>query len=172
MPLNDAPPPPHTASIAIADLAGLQRFASRLAGCLPATAVICLQGDLGAGKTTLVKAVAAAAGLDPAEVTSPTFSLIQLHEAPAADLQLIHADMYRLSDADELRELGWEELLEPAAGHRRWIFVEWPERIAPALPDSRLTITIAITGEMARQLILTGSGTEYATIPALVAGSA
>lgn len=169
MPSTDLPRPTDAATIAIDDLAGLERVAGRLAACLPATAVICLEGDLGAGKTTLVKAVAAAAGIDPAEVTSPTFSLIQIHEAPTADLQLIHADMYRLNDPDELRELGWEELLEPTAGQRRWVFVEWPQRIAVALPEERLAIAIAITGEAARQLIVTGVGAAYATIPAAVA---
>ncbi len=165
MPSTDAPQPAGSATVAVADLPALDRFASRLAACLPANAVICLEGDLGAGKTTLVKAVAAAVGIDSTEVTSPTFSLIQIHEAPAQDLQLVHADMYRLHDADELRELGWEELLEQAAGHRRWIFVEWPQRITSALPDRRLVIALAITGATARQLTITGFGAKYATIP-------
>ncbi len=161
------PQPPIT--LEIADLAGLERFARRLATCLPSTAVITLEGDLGAGKTTLVKAIAAAAGIDPVEVTSPTFGLIHLHEARNGKLQLVHADMYRLGDADELRELGWEELLEPADGRHSWVFVEWPQRIAAALPDRRLAIGITITGETARQLTITGSGAEYATILSAVA---
>jgi tRNA threonylcarbamoyl adenosine modification protein YjeE len=172
MPSNDPTDSANSDTVAIADLASLDRFASRLAACLPATAVITLEGDLGAGKTTLVKAVAAAAGIDPAEVTSPTFSLIQIHDAPTGDLQLIHADMYRLSDPDELQELGWEELLEPAEGLRRLIFLEWPQRIAAALPENRLAIRITITGETSRRLFLSGFGAEYATIPALAAGSA
>ena len=80
--------------------------------------------------------------------------------------------MYRLCDPDELQELGWEELLEPAEGRRRLIFLEWPQRIAAALPENRLAIRITITGETSRRLILSGFGAEYATIPALVADSA
>ena len=169
MPSTDSPDPAVTAAATITDLAGLDRFASRLAACLSANAVICLEGDLGAGKTTLVKAVAAAVGIAPADVTSPTFSLIQIYDAPSGDLELIHADMYRLNDTDELRELGWEELLEPAAEHRRWVFIEWPQRITAALPAARLAIAIAITGETARQLTITGFGAKYATIPAVLA---
>ena len=172
MPWNDSVASPASGTVAITDLASLDRFASRLAACLPATAVVTLEGDLGAGKTTLVKAVAAATGIDPAEVTSPTFSLIQIHDAPTGELRLVHADMYRLSDPDELQELGWEELLEPVEGRRCWIFCEWPQRIAAALPENRLAIRIAITGETARQLLLTGIGAPYATIPAAATGSA
>ena len=172
MPSNDSVASPASGTIAITDLASLDRFASRLAACLPATAVVTLEGDLGAGKTTLVKAVAAATGIDPAEVTSPTFSLIQIHDTPTGELRLVHADMYRLSDPDELQELGWEELLEPAEGRRCWIFLEWPQRIAAALPENRLAIRIAITGETSRQLMLTGFGAPYATIPAAATGSA
>ena len=169
MPSTDAPQPTGSATVAVADLPALDRFAIQLAACLPANAVICLEGDLGAGKTTLVKAVAAAVGIAPADVTSPTFSLIQIYDAPSGDLELIHADMYRLNDTDELRELGWEELLEPAAEHRRWVFIEWPQRITTALPAARLAIAIAITGETARQLTITGFGAKYATIPAVLA---
>lgn len=169
MPSTDSPDPAVTAAATITDLAGLDRFASRLAACLPANALICLEGDLGAGKTTLVKAVAAAVGIDPADVTSPTFSLIQIHETPGHDLQLVHADMYRLHDADDLRELGWEELIAPTTDHRSWVFVEWPQRIAAGLPAARLAIAIAITGETARQLTITGLGAKYATIPGYLA---
>ena len=73
-----------SASISIADEADLGRFATQLAACLPAHAFVALRGDLGAGKTTLVKALAAADGIDPADVVSPTFGLIHLHDAPAA----------------------------------------------------------------------------------------
>lgn len=172
MPSNDPADSSVSRTVAITDLDCLDHFASRLAACLPAAAVVTLEGDLGAGKTTLVKAVAAAAGIDPAEVTSPTFSLIQIHDTPTGELRLVHADMYRLSDPDELQELGWEELLEPAEGRRCWIFLEWPQRIAAALPENRLAIHIAITGETARQLMLTGFGAQYATIPAAATGSA
>ena len=169
MPSTEPSVPQPPIRVKIADLAGLDRFAGRLVACLPSTAVVTLEGDLGAGKTTLVKAIAAAAGIDPVEVTSPTFGLIHLHQARNGGLQLVHADMYRLGDADELRELGWEELLEPAGGGRNWVFVEWPQRIAAALPDRRLAIDISITGETARQLTITGYGAEYATILSVLA---
>ena len=165
---TEPPCPTATDVVDLADLADLDRFAAALTAALPATALITLEGDLGAGKTTLVKAVAAAAGIDPTEVTSPTFGLIHLHDTADASLRLVHGDMYRLTDVDELRELGWEELLQPAADHRSWTFVEWPQRIAAALPRERLAIEIAITGETTRRLNLTGSGIDYARIPIAV----
>jgi len=162
---TERPVPTATAAVVIADLAAIDRFAARLVGLLPATAMVALAGDLGAGKTTLVKAVAAAVGIDPAGVTSPTFGLIHLHDTDDGSLQVAHADMYRLTGVEELAELGWEELIEPQAGRRCWVFVEWPERIATALPAERLEISIAITGETTRQLTVTGRGARYATIP-------
>ncbi len=98
---------------------------------LPHGAVVALHGELGAGKTTLVRAIAAGLGvLDLAEVTSPTYALV--HEYRAANGVVVHADLYRLRRADELDELGWEELLAGA----RAALVEWPERA-----DGRLPVT-------------------------------
>jgi tRNA threonylcarbamoyladenosine biosynthesis protein TsaE len=151
--------------LTIGSLADLDRFTAALAAALPATALVTLEGDLGAGKTTLVKAVAAAVGIDPATVTSPTFGLIHLHDTADGSLRIVHADMYRLSDVSELHELGWEDAIAVAPGCRCWAFVEWAQRIGPALPAERLNISLTITGETSRRLTLTGVGDQYTTIP-------
>ena len=142
--------------VVVPDEAAIRRLADDLAASLPARAWVALSGDLGAGKTTLVKAVAAAVGIDPADVVSPTFGLI--HEHTGRDRRLIHADMYRLLDPDEVRETGWEDL---AAGPG-WRFVEWPERIADHLPADRLDITIDILSPVARGLRLRAGGPDHA----------
>ena len=106
-----------------------------------------------------------AIGIDPATVTSPTFGLIHLHDTTDGSLRIVHADMYRLSDVSELHELGWEDAIAVAPGCRCWAFVEWPQRIGPALPAERLNISLTITGETSRRLTLTGVGDQYTTIP-------
>lgn len=149
--------PHRVALIRIADEAALAEFARRLVETLPGRAFVALSGDLGAGKTTLVKAVAAAAGIDPAEVISPTFGLIHEHPLPVAagrPVRLVHADMYRLIGPEDLVETGWHD----AVAGDTWVFVEWPERIASALPAERLEITIGIDSPNARTLTCRGLG--------------
>lgn len=82
--------------------------------------MLALEGDLGAGKTTFVKTIAAALGADPAEVTSPTFSLVQ--EYPTPEGPLYHFDLYRLESVDEVLALDFEGYLDAA----HFAVVEWP----------------------------------------------
>ena len=149
-------------TIPIAAEADLAPLAAALVAALPAAAFVALRGDLGAGKTTFVKAVAAAAGIDPAEVVSPTFGLIHEHEGPRG--RLVHADMYRLGDAGDLRETGWEDAVTGPG----WVFLEWPDRIGTALPTDRLDIEIAITSPTGRSFACTSRGPRHdAVIAAL-----
>lgn len=163
--MTSTPDSPARHDVTVADEKALAGVAADLVASLPSNAFVTLEGDLGAGKTTLVKAIAAAAGIDPAEVVSPTFGLIHLHAAAPSGsrlpLRLVHADMYRLADASELHELGWEDAIHPRAGSRTWAFVEWPGRIARALPKERLDIAIGIDSETARTLSFTSRGPHY-----------
>lgn len=151
-----------TLTVAVPDEAALAPLARRLVAMLPPRAFVSLEGDLGAGKTTFVKAVAAAMGIDPTEVVSPTFGLIHVHDlpvahgrpTPAVPERLVHADLYRLSGAGDLAEIGWED----ATAGRCWVFVEWPSRAADALPPDRLDILIRIDSETARSFQLTPRG--------------
>lgn len=86
--------------------------------------VILLQGDLGAGKTVFAKGIAAGLDIDPAEVNSPTFTLVNMH---AGRMRLYHLDLYRLSGTtDEVREIGLEEMLNDA---QAIVLIEWSERL-------------------------------------------
>ena len=157
-------PPKVTPSLTVTvpDEPALVPLARRLMAALPSRAFVALEGDLGAGKTTFVKAVAAAIGIDPTEVVSPTFGLIHVHDVPAAHdrptrevpERLVHADLYRLSGAGDLAEIGWED----ATAGRCWVFVEWPSRAADALPADRLDIAIHIDSETARTFRFTPRG--------------
>ena len=172
---GDVPP---TLTVAVPDEAALAPLARRLVAALPPRAFVALEGDLGAGKTTFVKAVAAAMGIDPTEVVSPTFGLIHVHNVPHAripdaatgsdrptpqsPMHLVHADLYRLSGAGDLAEIGWED----ATAGRCWVFVEWPSRAPTALPADRLDIAISIDSETGRTFQLTPRGAfTWPTLP-------
>jgi tRNA threonylcarbamoyl adenosine modification protein YjeE len=83
---------------------------------------------------------------------SPTFGLVHVHERGST--RIVHADMYRLGGVDELHELGWDDVLAVPG----WALVEWPERIAAALPADRLDLDIRIDSPEARTLTFTGRG--------------
>jgi tRNA threonylcarbamoyladenosine biosynthesis protein TsaE len=96
--------------------------AARLARELAPGAILLLSGELGAGKTQFVKGLAAGLGIDPDEVTSPTFTLV--HEYAGGRLPLVHVDLYRLEQA-ELDEIG----LDQDVAERGVVAIEWPERL-------------------------------------------
>jgi tRNA threonylcarbamoyladenosine biosynthesis protein TsaE len=105
--------------------------------------VIGLQGDLGAGKTTLTKAVAQKLGVAET-VVSPTFVIAKFYEASNTFKQVVHIDAYRIEDVQELVPLGWDRMLQQP---RTLIIVEWPERIKNALPSSAQQFIITHEGE-------------------------
>ena len=115
-----------------------------------------------------MKAIAESEGFDPAHVTSRPFNLITIHESPENTIRLVHADMYRVTDPDELIETGWDTALVVPSEYRCWAFVEWPQKIAYALPAHCLSITLKVTGESSRQLTIKGTGTNYEQIPMLI----
>lgn len=127
----------------------------------PVGAVVALNGPLGAGKTRLVSELAAALGVNPDEVASPTFVL--LHEY-AGLRPIFHCDAYRLRSARELWELGVEEMFESAA----IVLIEWAERVTDALPAEHLEVRIEVTGDTSRRFNLRAIGASYdAAIDAL-----
>ncbi|HEX3599085.1 MAG TPA: tRNA (adenosine(37)-N6)-threonylcarbamoyltransferase complex ATPase subunit type 1 TsaE [Lacipirellulaceae bacterium] len=127
------------------------RLGAALAAVLPPGTVIALIGTLGAGKTRLVRAVAAAVGVSRAAVTSPTFVLI--NEYTSGRLPIYHFDTYRLKDDDEFLNLGPNEYFDSNS----LSFVEWADRVENLLPTDRLEITIDITGETSRQISIRGT---------------
>jgi len=106
--------------------------------------VLALQGDLGAGKTTLTKALAAQLGVVET-VVSPTFVIAKYYQTSGTDFDtLVHMDAYRIESLDELVPLGWDALLKQP---KTLLIVEWPEKIIGALPDGRHHVVIKHDGE-------------------------
>src|SRR5438270_11876911 len=119
-----------------------------IARLLPRDAVVLLLGDLGAGKTFLARAVAAALGADPREVASPSFAIV--HEYPVAGgAPIIHIDGYRLSgNRREWLEIGIPELLA-GPGVK---LIEWPKRAFEEFEEAHVEITIAVRDDGAREI--------------------
>lgn len=138
---------------------GVVRLAEILALKLRQGDAVALKGDLGAGKTTLARAlIRALLGDDAAEVPSPTFSLRQSYETRR--LGVSHFDFYRLGDADELFELGIDDALASGAA-----IVEWPERADGALPENRFDIALEETEQADhRRVSVRGHGTAAARV--------
>lgn len=118
----------------------------RLAGTLHVGDVVALYGDLGAGKTHLVKGICAASGIPPAAVTSPTFTL--LHEYPGDRHTIYHFDAYRIERIEEFFELGYEDYFYGDG----LCLVEWPEHVEPLLPEHTLCLRLSHRGGNRRRI--------------------
>jgi len=107
--------------VELPDLAATAAYGARIAAALRPGDVIALSGGLGAGKTTLARAIIAALGHE-GEVPSPTFAILEPYDAPPLRLPLVHADFYRLKDPAEVEELGLDDYREGAV-----LIAEWPD---------------------------------------------
>lgn len=105
------------------DEAAMAATGARIAAVLQPGDVIGLSGDLGAGKTTLARAILAALGL-AGDAPSPTFAIVQRYDRPDVRLPVAHVDLYRLDDPQDCRELGLEDYADDGA-----LLIEWPERL-------------------------------------------
>jgi tRNA threonylcarbamoyladenosine biosynthesis protein TsaE len=123
---------------------------SELGRILGSGDIVCLYGELGAGKTTFVQGMALGLGVADKYVTSPTFSLVNEY---SGTLTFYHIDLYRLSSTDELEEVGFTEY--PGKGVAA---VEWPERAGDMLPEDRIDVTITPTGANNREIKLSVKG--------------
>lgn len=131
-----------------------RRIGARLGGALRAGDVICLQGDLGAGKTTFVQGVAQGWGsLDP--VSSPTFIIVNEYRRANGN-KLFHMDAYRINSTPEAEQLDLDMILADGA-----LLIEWPERIDGLIPAENLWIRLEHTGDEEREMKFKASGKRY-----------
>jgi tRNA threonylcarbamoyladenosine biosynthesis protein TsaE len=140
---------------------------ARLGKLLAPGDVVALVGDLGAGKTQLVRGACAGAGVRPEDVSSPSFAIVATY---AGRLPVHHADLYRIGDEDDLYGTGFGDLV----GGEGALLVEWADRIPSALPDEKLTIRLAHDARKpdVRRVELEGVGERFAALAAkLGAGS-
>jgi tRNA threonylcarbamoyl adenosine modification protein YjeE len=134
--------------ILLVDKQGIGALGEQIASTLVQGSVVALEGDLGAGKTTLARAIIRALGIvEP--VPSPTFLLVQRYETTR--LPVWHFDFYRIERSQEVEELGLDEALADGA-----LIVEWPERARGLLPQEGLTVNLEIAGENERRATLRG----------------
>lgn len=132
-----------TGPLALSGEAETSRLGVAVSKLLRPGDAVCLTGPLGAGKSTLARALVRALTRPDEDVPSPTFTLVQFYEGER--LKIAHFDLYRLSDPDEAYEIGLDEALEDGAA-----IIEWPERLEGRLPPDRLDIEITIDGDMRR----------------------
>ncbi len=131
-----------------------RRVGMRLGALLQPGDVVCLIGDLGAGKTTFIQGLASGWGsLD--QVTSPTFVLVNVYRRPD-DRRLYHLDAYRLECASEAEDLDITSMLESGP-----MVIEWAERVLGALPPEHLYIALHMIDEFQRDLVISARGPHY-----------
>ncbi|MES2905648.1 MAG: tRNA (adenosine(37)-N6)-threonylcarbamoyltransferase complex ATPase subunit type 1 TsaE [Pseudomonadota bacterium] len=159
---------PNSFSVDITDLAETVALAEALALLLRAGDVLAVSGDLGAGKTTLLRAMIQAFSDQPAlEVPSPTFTLAQTYSGEGFRFPLVHADFYRLKSADELAELGLEDMLADSA-----LLIEWPEKAEGWFTTSRLNVQLDGIGSQRKAVLSTKDAMMQKRLERLMAVSA
>jgi tRNA threonylcarbamoyladenosine biosynthesis protein TsaE len=153
MPILDA----HTLDFFSRSPEQTRRIGMRLGSSLRPGDVICLQGDLGAGKTTFVQGLAQGWGtLD--SVSSPTFIIVNLYRR-ADGAQLFHMDAYRLDSTSEAEELDLESMLTQGP-----LLIEWPERIQGLIPPERIWLEMEYLADEHRQMRFKSRGKRYDTL--------
>ena len=134
------------------DEAATARLGAAVARQLRVGEAVCLSGPLGAGKSTLARALVRALTTPDEEVPSPTFTLVQFYEGPR--LNVAHFDLYRLTSPDEAYGIGLDEAMDDGAA-----VIEWPERLEGDLPPDRLDIEIGPADDaVGRRVRLTPHG--------------
>lgn len=134
----------------LANQEATEQLGARLAGCCGSGLLVFLDGQLGAGKTTLVRGFLRALG-HTGPVKSPTYALLEPYALPG--LAVYHLDLYRLADAEELEWIGIRDLLDGESV----CLIEWPERGAGMLPQPDLRIELQVSGTGRRASLTAGS---------------
>ncbi|MBT9392507.1 tRNA (adenosine(37)-N6)-threonylcarbamoyltransferase complex ATPase subunit type 1 TsaE [Hymenobacter sp. NST-14] len=132
--------------LSLPDLAALPAAAAQVRDALRGHSIVCFEGEMGAGKTTFIKALCRELGVRE-EVSSPTFSLVNEYRT-AQQEPIYHFDFYRLDDPREAEDIGALEYFD--SGYL--CLIEWPSRIEALLPPERLLLTLTVTGPSSREL--------------------
>ena len=129
----------------------LERWGEELGRSARPPLVVTIAGDLGAGKTTLARAICRGYGVPARDVTSPTYAIVHEYAAPRS--AVYHLDLYRLRDEGELTNIGWDEIVDAEA----LVIIEWPERAGARAAKSVVPITLEhVDGDPDRRVLLAG----------------
>ena len=126
--------------IKIASLESLPEAAREFLSLMGDQTVYAFHGEMGAGKTTFIRELVKALGVDEDEANSPSFSIINEYRSDTTAELIYHFDLYRLESVDEALEIGVEDYFDSAA----LCLLEWPERIEPLLPDDTVVVKISV----------------------------
>lgn len=126
----------------------LERAAEAILAAAGDRRILAFTGEIGAGKTTLIRALCAHLGVPAADVNSPTFALVNEYLTDQ-DQSIFHMDLYRLQSLEEALDIGIEDYFYSGA----YCFVEWPELIASILPEGTMGIKLEITDDSMRKIL-------------------
>ena len=126
--------------IKIDSLEALPQAAREFARLMGDNTVFAFHGEMGAGKTTFIRALCEVLGVDPEEANSPSFSIINEYRSYTTAELIYHFDLYRLESVEEALEIGVEDYFDSGA----LCLLEWPERIEPLLPDDTVVVNITV----------------------------
>ncbi len=135
-------------TIEIASLEALPAAAKEFVELMGDNTVFAFYGDMGAGKTTFINELCRALGVDTDDTASPTFALINEYRSDTTAELIYHFDFYRIEDLDEALELGIEDYFDSGAV----CLIEWPERIAAALPADTVSVRIRVNDDDSRTM--------------------
>lgn len=135
-------------TIEISTLSALPTAAAQVQAAMQGHTILCFEGEMGAGKTTFIKALCQHLGVTD-DISSPTFSLVNEYRN-AHNQPIYHFDFYRLNDPREAEDIGAAEYFD--SGYL--CLIEWPSRIEALLPPERLLLTLSVTGPTSRELII------------------
>ena len=134
--------------IHIANLGQLPDAARRFVSLMGDETVYTFTGEMGAGKTTFIAALATALGVDPEEANSPSFAIANEYRSDTTAELIYHFDLYRLDSLEEALEIGFEDYLDSGA----LCFVEWPAIVEDILPDDTVAVEIKVNDDLSRDI--------------------